>query len=281
MTADATPSMDLTDFPFMPLYVERLKKSKAWLRCKREPELAFYMLNLWMRAWHEIPAGSIEDDDDVLADAAMCDPRRWVKISGKVLEGWEKREDGRLHHSVVTEYAQEAWESKIAQRQRTEAARQAKSQAKLQALSKPTTESVTESVTDTVTASKGQGQGQGERESSAPDGAGGAPPTSEAEFEQWFWRVGKSALAKVDIPPDKAGKLLGKWKTAGRDVVISAINRALDRDCDANALVAYVEASVGGKRLNGHARSPPERKPMAPAVGTPEWHEMRRKAGAE
>ncbi len=39
--------VDLTDFQFMPLDVARLRRSKAWLICKRRPELAFYMMNLW------------------------------------------------------------------------------------------------------------------------------------------------------------------------------------------------------------------------------------------
>jgi hypothetical protein len=47
----------MTIAPYMPLYIQRLQRSKAWLRCKRRPELAFYMVNLWMRAWHEVPAG--------------------------------------------------------------------------------------------------------------------------------------------------------------------------------------------------------------------------------
>src|SRR5262249_5330401 len=64
--------VDLRDFPYMPFEVARLRRSKAWLICKRRPELAFYMLNLWTAAWHERPGGSLEDDDDVLADAAMC-----------------------------------------------------------------------------------------------------------------------------------------------------------------------------------------------------------------
>jgi hypothetical protein len=74
------PDVDLTDFKFMPLEVARLRRSKAWLICKRRPALAFYMLNLWTASWHERPAGSLEDDDDVLADAAMCPPERWPEV---------------------------------------------------------------------------------------------------------------------------------------------------------------------------------------------------------
>ncbi|MFG1399861.1 DNA methyltransferase [Roseixanthobacter pseudopolyaromaticivorans] len=39
--------IDVRCLPYMPLQIERLRKSKAWLRCKRRPELAFYLMNLW------------------------------------------------------------------------------------------------------------------------------------------------------------------------------------------------------------------------------------------
>lgn len=103
---------DLTDFQFMPLQIARLRKSKAWLICKRRPELAFYMLNLWTAAWHENPAGSLEDDDDVLADMAMCSPERWDKVKEAVLRGWIKCSDKRLYHPVVAEKVMEAWKQK-------------------------------------------------------------------------------------------------------------------------------------------------------------------------
>lgn len=112
--------IDLTDFQFMPLFIGRLQRSKAWLRCKRQPELAFYMLNLWLRSWHEIPAGTIENDDDVLADAAMCSPDKWDKIKAKVLVGWTTRGDGRLEHPVVAEIAAQSWAEKVEYRRKKE-----------------------------------------------------------------------------------------------------------------------------------------------------------------
>lgn len=111
---------DLQDFPFMPLMVLRLRKSKAWVKARRNPALGFYMLNLWMAAWHEVPAGSLDDDDDVLADAAMCDPAKWARVREDVLRGWVKCSDGRLYHPVVSERVQEAWASKQERRKRDE-----------------------------------------------------------------------------------------------------------------------------------------------------------------
>lgn len=104
---------NLSDFKFMPLEVQRLRKSRAWLICKRRPELAFYMLNLWTASWHEQPAGSLEDDDDVLADLAMCDPAKWMKLRADVLRGWIKCSDGRLYNKTVAEKANESWTSKL------------------------------------------------------------------------------------------------------------------------------------------------------------------------
>lgn len=110
------PDCDLTDFKFMPLEVARLRRSKAWLICKRRPDLAFFMLNLWSVSWHERPAASLEDDDDVLADAAMCPPDKWPKVRAEVLRGWVKCSDGRWYHPVVAEKALDSWYGRIVQR---------------------------------------------------------------------------------------------------------------------------------------------------------------------
>jgi hypothetical protein len=95
------PDLDLSSYPFMPLLVARLRRSRAWVRARRKPELGFYMLNVWMAAWTECPASSLEDDDDVLADAAMCDPEIWPSVRNEVLTGFVKCSDGRLYHPVL------------------------------------------------------------------------------------------------------------------------------------------------------------------------------------
>jgi Protein of unknown function (DUF1376) len=111
--APVTPvDSDLRDFPFMPLEIQRLRRSRAWLICKRKPHLAFYMINLWTAAWHDLPAGSLEDDDDVLADLALCDPEKWLTLREEVLRGWVKAADGRLYHPVVSEKVGDAWRGK-------------------------------------------------------------------------------------------------------------------------------------------------------------------------
>jgi hypothetical protein len=178
----SAPECDLRDFQFMPLLITRLKRSKAWLKCKRRPELAFYMLNLWTASWHETPAGSLEDDDDVLADLAMCDPAKWAKIKSDALHGWVKCSDGRLYHRVIAEQATEAWLHRTGYRERLSKAREAREAKRngraigtvigsmIETITEPITDGVTAHITSTVTEQrieqstvlKGQGQGQGQ-----------------------------------------------------------------------------------------------------------------------
>ncbi len=152
-----TEAVNVQCLPYMPLQIDRLRRSKTWLRCKRNPEIAFYMVNLWMRAWHEIPAGSIEDDDDVLADAAMCSPEKWEELKDDILQGWERR-DGRVWHSTVTEIATESETKLRRNKRRTEAARETLEQKRHSSVTEPSDvadRSSTESVTDTVTETAG------------------------------------------------------------------------------------------------------------------------------
>lgn len=112
--SDLVPAgCDLRDFAFMPLQVERLRRSKAWLKCKRNPALAFYMVNLWTASWHDVPAGSLEDDDDVLADLAMCTKRRWSIVRDDVLKEWVPIGDGRIYNPAICEKALVAWSAKV------------------------------------------------------------------------------------------------------------------------------------------------------------------------
>jgi hypothetical protein len=144
---------DLRGFPFMPLEAARLRKSKQWRKAKKRPELAFYMLNLWLAAWHELPAGSLPDDDEDLADFAMCsNDDLWAEIKPLVMRGWMKCSDGRLYHYVVAEKVLDAWGTKRVQKNRTEAARVALAAKKASTEKQTLTAAMsTKSVTDAAT----------------------------------------------------------------------------------------------------------------------------------
>ena len=209
-------SCDLRDFSFMPLLVSRLRRSRSWLLAKRQPELAFYMVNLWMGAWHEVPAASLEDDDDVLADIAMCEPRKWLKVKESVLRGWVKCSDGRLYHPVVAEQALKSSERKDGYRERLHRARIAKSQKALQSddrsIIDPITEPIIEPITDlSIVAVRGTGTGTVRKKEEEPPQA--APTISETLYRDGI-PILRALIGKSDA---QTRTFLGLLRKAAHD----------------------------------------------------------------
>lgn len=124
MTAPLTPpDCDLQDFPFMPLHVARLRDSD--LAAEEHPEACWYAVMLWSAAWHQLPAGSLPDNETVLA--RLCGLGRDLKTFRRhragAMRGFVLCDDGRLYHPVIAEQAVAAWEGKKQQRWRSECAR--------------------------------------------------------------------------------------------------------------------------------------------------------------
>lgn len=165
------PECDLRDFTYMPLDVVRLRDSDV---ASIDPEAFRAAVLSWCASWHQLPAGSLPDDDGALCRLLGYgrDLKTWRRIrSNGALHGFIKCSDGRLYHPVVAEKAREAWTLKIARRDRTEAARVAKLAQKAgvsveeyqRRLSQTKTSSVTQSVTETTTEPvTGSKEGNGE-----------------------------------------------------------------------------------------------------------------------
>ncbi|MCA1403718.1 DUF1376 domain-containing protein [Ensifer sp. IC3342] len=257
MSDEAT---DVRCLPYMPLQIERLRKSKAWLRCKRKPELAFYMINLWMRAWHEVPAGSIEDDDDVLADAAMASPQEWENLKEEILRGWERR-DGRIWHSAVTDIATDGAAKLRKNKTRTSAARQALAEGRSSSVTDSVTDavtpSVTEPVTKTVTSPEGKGR-EGKRieiisSSNDDDAANAAEYAFEAKTIRLLARDlanWKKAFPHISVEAELwaldewAGEKGSRWFTA-----VSGALAKKERDA-----VERINAAQAARAMGGEAR---------------------------
>lgn len=103
---------DLRDFPYMPLDVLRLRDSDIAARTTGE-EFRCAVL-LWCAAWHQVPSGSLPDDDVNLAQYAGFGRAidQWLQHKEGAMRGWIKCTDGRLYHAVVAEKANEAWQQK-------------------------------------------------------------------------------------------------------------------------------------------------------------------------
>ena len=96
------PDLDLRAYDYMPLKIERLLASDTWAMATGDEAKA--LVTLWSRAWHQVPAGSLPDDDRVLAVLSGAGAR-WRKVKGVALRGFVKCSDGRLYHDVICEEA--------------------------------------------------------------------------------------------------------------------------------------------------------------------------------
>lgn len=116
------PDADLQDFPFMPLHVARLRDSD--LAAEGDPEGCWYAVLLWAAAWHQLPAGSLPENEAVLTK--LCglgrDVRTFRKHRQDAMRGFVLCDDGRLYHPVIAEQVLSGWQSKLRQRHRTECA---------------------------------------------------------------------------------------------------------------------------------------------------------------
>lgn len=149
MTEPLTPyDCDLRGYPWMPVDCTRLLTSETWMLGTSDEKVAAF--TLWAKSWHQVPAGSLPDNDRMLAAFSEASTK-WPKVREHALRGWIKCNDGRLYHPVVCEKANESWQSKMAQKARTEAARLAKQQKRQEAQTQPVTTSVTETVATSVT----------------------------------------------------------------------------------------------------------------------------------
>lgn len=198
----------------MPMDIQRLFNSEFHARAGDAAWRAG--VTLWLKSFHQVPAGSVPDDDVSLARLAEMarDVKGWRRIREQALYGWVKCSDGRLYHPVVVEKANEAWAGKKGQRARTAKARLQALLVRLsktddsvdaahietsvqtllgdmsQHLSQNELDALTESVTESVKESKRkrEGKGQGERKGqgkvlkdpSVPIGTGADAPDHES-----------------------------------------------------------------------------------------------------
>ncbi len=111
--------VDLRGMEFMPLKGDILFKSTTWLKGSHEARSA--ALRLWWHSFaHEVPAASLPDDDQLLAEYAGYGEvvKAWLKIKPQAMRGWVKCDDGRLYHKIVAELALEAWKGRVKNREK-------------------------------------------------------------------------------------------------------------------------------------------------------------------
>lgn len=117
---------DVRAYQTMPLNVGRLRDSG--IAAHENAEVFRAAVLLWCASWHQVPAGSLPDDDRELA--AMAGYGRfiavWKQIREEALRGFIKCSDGRLYHPVVAEVVLPAWEARKGYVERSRKANEAK-----------------------------------------------------------------------------------------------------------------------------------------------------------
>lgn len=105
--------VDLRDFQYMELDVRVLRDSRFAAQVSGDAFRAGVLL--WCAAWHQVPAGSLPDDDIELASLAGYGRffKEWRKVREEALMQFTLCSDGRLYHTTVCEKAMQAWESKL------------------------------------------------------------------------------------------------------------------------------------------------------------------------
>lgn len=101
---------DMAGNDWFPLHFDRLRKSKWWRRATDMARARNVML--WGEAYKQVPAGSMPDDDDELAEAAGfgMDVESFIAAKADIMGPWVLCSDGRWYHPTVCEVVLEAWE---------------------------------------------------------------------------------------------------------------------------------------------------------------------------
>ena len=209
---------DLRGMPYMPLDIVRLFDSDLYALSTGEEFKA--ALSLWGKAFLQVPAASVPNDDRILAHLSGAGAR-WPKVRDMALRGWVLCSDGRLYHPVVAEKARDAWQARIDRRCRTEAARKARQEARVatspdeteppmqpatertqhnvtRLVTSSVTENVTNDVAQNVTGSKGSTRERESKVKKEEDNRSlrSLPQNRSADgFDEW-WSVYPRKVAK-------------------------------------------------------------------------------------
>jgi hypothetical protein len=110
-----TSEIDLDGMPGFMLDTEQLRQSELWALSTGDEFKA--AVGLWCRAWVQKPAGSLPNDDRLLA-AWSGAGKRWGKVREMALRGFVLCSDGRLYHPVLCRDAHRAWGRRASYRER-------------------------------------------------------------------------------------------------------------------------------------------------------------------
>lgn len=101
--------INLRGLPWMRLDTVRLLDSDLFALSTGDEFKA--AVALWCKAWSQSPAGSLPNDDRVLAHLSGAGAK-WKRVRAMAMRGWIEADDGRLYHPVVAEQVLLAWDER-------------------------------------------------------------------------------------------------------------------------------------------------------------------------
>lgn len=290
---------------WFPLHFDRLRKSKWW---RRATDLARARnIMLWGEAYKQVPAGSLPDDDDELAEAAGfgMDVETFIAAKAEIMAPWVLCNDGRWYHPTVCEVVLDAWERTSERRKRAaEKKRAQREQVRGQIGKAPRVPAPTADVpedtaivprdtpenTGDIATQRAGGQDRTRQENPplAPQGASDADDVRQA-FDLWNETADLCGLPKAKALDDNRRKAIRKrlecggldgWRDAMRAVTVSSFLRGLRPGSDGRVFKAdltFVCQAKSYQRLvdggYGEDAEPPRARaaPVAPPSPDDVW----------
>ena len=173
---------------------ERILQSDTWALASMRQRHALLMF--WFVAWQQTPCGSMPDSNELIAARIGMDAGEFEQNRAILLRGWEKADDGRLYHPVVSEMVLE-----MLARKTRETQRKADYRARIKAQNVPPSSQGTDSGQardSTGSDDTGTGTGTSKRQPPCSPSASESADDGFAEFwEQYPKKVAKPAAKKA------------------------------------------------------------------------------------
>jgi hypothetical protein len=215
----------------------RTARPGPWLKARAAKAL----LNLWTKAWHQVPSGSLPDNEDL--HRTWANVPSWESVRDVALRGFIKCSDGRLYHRIICQKALDAWNERKRFRRAAKARWKHKKPKDATHLQRTSIAYATHGQRQHATDMQGTGTGTGRKRKNAA-GAGSAVSNDEADL----FRRGKAILG------ESAGGLIKKLITAKAGSIAlarAAIETASTKQDPREYVAACIRVPEAGARSNG------------------------------
>lgn len=236
---------------FMPLWIADYLADTTHLTTLQHGAYDLLLYAYWRRG------GPLPDDNARLAAIAKMTPKDWLKMR-PVMAEFFRIEDGHWHQKRAEEELAKARERLVAQRQRTEAATNARRKRDGTTNGNVTDnvtvgsgETVTQTVTSNVTCTTSPSPSQEDSKSANAD-------LRTGRVADEVWRSGLAYLTSAGVAEKQARTLIGKWRRDHGDpellrAIIEAEKQAITEP------VAWLTKALAGRKSASNASNPNRR----------------------